>query len=89
MITLESFACVVSAICAIMDDINTEHNMKSICRAALLNDNAPDSNLSVTGSSLQWSSNFCYQHICYNSHYKLTCQCENTIFICFHAIEEQ
>ena len=25
------------------DDINTEHNMKSICRAALLKDNAPDS----------------------------------------------
>ena len=27
--------CVVSAICAIMDEINTEHNMKSICRQAV------------------------------------------------------
>ena len=27
------------------DDINTAHDMKSICRAALLNDNAPDSEL--------------------------------------------
>ena len=26
---------VVSAICAIMDEINTEHNMKSICRPAV------------------------------------------------------
>ena len=35
------------------DDINTEHNIKSICRAALLNDidNALDSELSGTGSS--------------------------------------
>ena len=27
------------------DDINSAHNMKSICRAALLKDNAPDSGL--------------------------------------------
>ena len=26
---------VVSAICAIMNDINTEHSMKSVCRAAV------------------------------------------------------
>ena len=26
---------VVSAICAIMDEINTEHNMKSMCRPAV------------------------------------------------------
>ena len=28
-------AFVVNAICAIMNDINTEHNMKSMCRAAV------------------------------------------------------
>ena len=27
------------------DDINTAHDMNSICRAALLNNNAPDSEL--------------------------------------------
>ena len=26
---------------------------------------------------------------CQNVHYKLTCQCENTNFICSHAIAEQ
>ena len=55
------------------DDIhvNTVRRMESICRAALLNDNAPGSELAEgqfilrpwprldTGSSLQWSSNFC------------------------------
>ena len=30
------------------DDLNTAHDMKSICRAALLNDNAPDSELYQT-----------------------------------------
>ena len=33
------------------DDINTALDMKSICCAALLNDNAPDSGLSDTSSS--------------------------------------
>ena len=37
---------VVKALCMRNeDDINTAHDMKSICRAALLNNNAPDSEL--------------------------------------------
>ena len=41
------------------DDIYSAHDMKSICRAALLNDNAPDSELYRTEFVSQRSSNFC------------------------------
>ena len=34
-VTYYILCTVVSAICAIMDEINTEHNMKSICRPAV------------------------------------------------------
>ena len=35
----------------------TEHNMKSICRAALLNDNAPDSELYLSRVRVHSGSN--------------------------------
>ena len=41
------------------DDIIRRDEWKSICRAALLNDNAPDSELSDMSSSPLGSSNFC------------------------------
>ena len=47
------------------DDINTAHDMKSICRAALLNDNAPDSELYRTEFESQRSSNFCTLHLAF------------------------
>ena len=40
------------------DDINRNNKWKSICRAALLNDSAPDTELSDTGSSSLGNSNF-------------------------------
>ena len=46
LILTTQHTCVVKALCMRNeDDINTAHDMKSICRAALLNDNAPDSEL--------------------------------------------
>ena len=51
---------VVKALCMRnKDDINTAHDMKSICRAVLLNDNAPDSELYRTEFESPGSSNFC------------------------------
>ena len=57
------YKCSESAMeCAYEGDINTARRMESICRAALLNNNAPDSELSDMSSSPLGSSNFCSLH---------------------------
>ena len=44
-------------------DINTEHNIKSICRPALLIENTPDSELYLAQVQVHWEAAIFYFYI--------------------------